>query len=53
MLAPGLGGANFSPGGGTEYTNVQCGVSLATIQAETLVIANVGLAMLISLHLRP
>lgn len=37
--------------GGTEYTTVQCGVSLATITIQTLVIASVGLALLIGLML--
>jgi len=37
--------------GGTEYTTVQCGISVATITTESLIMLNVGLAMLIALML--
>jgi len=35
--------------GGTEYQTLTCGVALSTITTHTLVIANVGLAMLIGM----
>ena len=35
--------------GGTEYQTLTCGVALSTITSHTLVIANVGLAMLIGI----